>query len=95
MTPTTAPCVGLTAVFFPTELHGSRTRTAYNTAKKICAECPHVTPCGDGALERGEPVGVWGGLSPADREVILGRRIRGATRVHGRQAIDFLTSGVV
>ncbi|MGZ3141896.1 WhiB family transcriptional regulator [Lentzea chajnantorensis] len=35
--------------------------------KLICAACPVRLDCAIGALERGEPHGIWGGLDRADR----------------------------
>lgn len=43
-------------------------------AKTICWRCPSLQPCGVWALERREPVGVWGGMSEAERRAILRRR---------------------
>jgi len=31
------------------------------SAKQLCRSCPMVAACLEGALSRGEPVGVWGG----------------------------------
>ncbi|MFO7190998.1 MULTISPECIES: WhiB family transcriptional regulator [Thermocrispum] len=51
-------------------------------AKKLCAGCPVRDACLAGALERGEPWGVWGG-EIFDRGVIIARkRPRGRPRKH-------------
>ncbi|MGH9070565.1 MAG: WhiB family transcriptional regulator [Acidimicrobiales bacterium] len=47
------------------------------TAKGICAACPLATPCLQGALERGEPWGVWGGQLFADGKILAFKRRRG------------------
>lgn len=39
-------------------------------AKLICASCPQRLICLRYALDRGLQHGVWGGTSPADRDVI-------------------------
>lgn len=36
-------------------------------AKALCARCPVQRECLDGALERDEPYGVWGGLTRQER----------------------------
>jgi WhiB family transcriptional regulator, redox-sensing transcriptional regulator len=36
-------------------------------AKLVCAGCPVIAQCQAWAVERGEPSGVWGGLSEQDR----------------------------
>ncbi|MEU1853976.1 WhiB family transcriptional regulator [Streptomyces sp. NPDC019990] len=36
-------------------------------AKRLCARCPSRPSCLHDALERQEPVGVWGGLDTAER----------------------------
>lgn len=39
-------------------------------AVEVCQHCPVRTRCLDRALEAGETLGVWGGLTPAQREVL-------------------------
>ncbi len=52
------------------------------TAKSHCRECPLRAECLDGALERAEPWGVWGG-EIFDRGVVIARkRPRGRPRKH-------------
>jgi WhiB family redox-sensing transcriptional regulator len=43
-------------------------------AKAVCAACPVQLPCREVALATYEPYGVWGGLTEAEREQILGVR---------------------
>jgi WhiB family redox-sensing transcriptional regulator len=45
-------------------------------AKRICAGCPVRAECLADALERGDPWGVWGGLSERER-----RRLKRRGRV--------------
>ncbi|MET9882376.1 WhiB family transcriptional regulator [Streptomyces sp. NPDC006430] len=53
-------------------------------AKRVCARCPVMVACREHALLQPEPYGVWGGLTAAERRVVLARRRRRATEL--RQA---------
>ncbi|GAB2964307.1 WhiB family transcriptional regulator [Saccharothrix stipae] len=58
-------------------------------AKVICAACPVRLDCATGALERGEPWGIWGGLDRADRKAIaqeFGFPLPGDPPPHGTNA---------
>jgi hypothetical protein len=44
-------------------------------ALAVCSGCAHLIECGQHALDVGEPVGVWGGLTPDQRAAL--RRIAG------------------
>lgn len=57
-----------TDLFYP-EKGGS---TLY--PKRVCAACPVRAQCLDDALERDEPHGIWGGLSPAERRRLKRRQ---------------------
>ena len=46
-------------------------------AKAICAKCPVIEPCLQGALQRREPWGVWGGQLFANGKVLAFKRKRG------------------
>ena len=48
---------GLAALFFSEELQDIA------AAKRICAECPMLATCLEGAMARREPWGVWGNLT--------------------------------
>ena len=50
-------------------------------AKAICARCALSTSCLDGALEREEPWGVWGGELIENGRIVLDRRPRGRPSV--------------
>lgn len=39
-------------------------------AKSICRRCPVTAECLDYALERGEPHGIWGGISERERRAL-------------------------
>ncbi|MGW2791988.1 WhiB family transcriptional regulator [Streptomyces sp. NPDC001251] len=45
-------------------------------AKRVCARCPVMVECREHALLMPEPYGVWGGLTAAERRVVIARRRR-------------------
>ncbi|ASY34803.1 putative WhiB-family transcriptional regulator [Streptomyces sp. Tu6071] len=49
-----------------------------DAAKRVCADCPVRVECREHALVQPEPYGVWGGLTAAERRVLLARRRRRA-----------------
>jgi WhiB family redox-sensing transcriptional regulator len=49
-------------------------------AKHICATCPVLVPCLEGAIERSEPWGVWGGQLFLDGRILAMKRRRGRPR---------------
>jgi len=61
----------LTDLFFSDEM------ADIELAKAICSTCALVRPCLQGALERREPAGVWGGQLFAEGQVIAFKRKRG------------------
>lgn len=61
----------LTRVFFSDELHDIA------RAKHICAACPVMADCLEGALARREPWGVWGGQLFSGGKVVISKRRRG------------------
>ena len=46
-------------------------------AKEICARCPVIGNCLEGAIERREPWGVWGGQLFLNGRVLMNKRRRG------------------
>lgn len=46
-------------------------------AKRLCAACPLTKPCLEGALDRREPWGVWGGQLLVNGRVLAQKRKRG------------------
>jgi WhiB family transcriptional regulator, redox-sensing transcriptional regulator len=46
-------------------------------AKRVCATCPVITPCLEGALRRREPCGVWGGQLFHHGRILTVKRARG------------------
>ncbi|WP_030978297.1 WhiB family transcriptional regulator [Streptomyces sp. NRRL S-1824] len=45
-------------------------------AKAVCRRCPLMESCLQGALDRGETAGVWGGLSEKERRSLKRRAAR-------------------
>ena len=54
----------------------SHDRKVIDQAKAICAGCPRRESCLEGALERREPWGVWGGELFRNGHVVTNRRGR-------------------
>ncbi len=46
-------------------------------AKRVCAECTVLAPCLEGALDRREPWGVWGGQLFMNGKMLTVKRRRG------------------
>lgn len=43
-------------------------------AKAVCFTCEHLVSCGLAAIERREPIGIWGGMTKRERETVRRRR---------------------
>jgi WhiB family redox-sensing transcriptional regulator len=56
-------------------------------AKAICAKCRLTESCLEGALERAEPWGVWGGELIENGRVVRNKRPRGRPPKHPRPAL--------
>ncbi len=63
--------VPLTGVFFSEELQDIA------AAKRICATCPVMVECLEGAIARHEPWGVWGGQMFLNGRILATKRRRG------------------
>jgi hypothetical protein len=61
----------MTALFFSDEIPDIL------EAKRICATCSLAAPCLEGALERREPWGVWGGQLLVNGRILAQKRKRG------------------
>jgi WhiB family transcriptional regulator, redox-sensing transcriptional regulator len=60
------------AVFFhPENERGPAKNERIRRAKSVCGHCPVLDSCRRHALSVREPYGVWGGLTVAERAVIL------------------------
>ncbi|MFI6299263.1 WhiB family transcriptional regulator [Nonomuraea sp. NPDC050790] len=49
-----------------------------DAARRICQTCPVRRPCLAWAVETGEPDGMWGGATPAERRLLRAARERQA-----------------
>ncbi len=61
-------------IFFPVSDTGPALQQVA-AAKAVCARCPVTADCLAWALRAGEPEGIWGGTTPAERRLL---RQRGA-----------------
>jgi WhiB family redox-sensing transcriptional regulator len=61
----------LTGIFFSEELQDIA------AAKGICASCPVMLECLEGAVARHEPWGVWGGQMFINGRILASKRRRG------------------
>lgn len=50
------------------------------TAKALCVDCPVRSACLDGAVDRREPYGVWGGQLVISGAIVARKRPRGRPR---------------
>ena len=62
---------GASDLFFSEELQDIA------AAKRICVDCPVIAECLEGAVERAEPCGVWGGQLFANGRILTVKRRRG------------------
>ena len=67
------PCQNYPDAFFPFD---SDRNNPYVLARQLCRECPIRLICLSYALDNNETEGVWGGLSPYERDVMTGRTRR-------------------
>ena len=56
-------------------------------AKAICGKCPLSAACLEGALERAEPWGVWGGELIESGRIVAYKRPRGRPPKHPRPLV--------
>ena len=70
------PCHDTTAA----DLFFSERPADLEQAKSLCADCPLLQECRQGALEREEPWGVWGGSIFDSGRIIAVKRGRGRPR---------------
>lgn len=59
-------------------------------AKRICAGCPVLEQCLEGALARKEPLGVWGGQLFSNGKVLASKRRRGRPPKNPRPEDEFV-----
>jgi WhiB family redox-sensing transcriptional regulator len=60
------------ALFFPPTTAETRAEreAREERAKRICRDCPVITPCLDYAIRISEPHGIWGGLNEVERRAL-------------------------
>ena len=73
---TTLPCHDAAAA----DLYFSERPTDLEQAKSLCDGCPLIPECRQGALDRAEPWGVWGGAIFDSGRIIAVKRGRGRPR---------------
>ncbi len=73
----------LSGLFFSEELQDIA------KAKAICAVCPVLAQCLEGAIERREPWGVWGGQLFLNGKVLTNKRRRGRPPKEARPEDEF------
>ncbi|WP_068266506.1 WhiB family transcriptional regulator [Janibacter limosus] len=73
-TPASTPCVDEPELWF------AETPERLERAKALCRRCPLRLVCLQGAIERREPWGVWGGQILDEGRVIERKRVRGRPR---------------
>lgn len=68
-------CRGVdSSMFFGVEGESRHTRIhREQVAKALCGQCQVIAECREYAMTVGEPYGIWGGLSAAERQTLLGR----------------------
>jgi WhiB family redox-sensing transcriptional regulator len=57
-------------------------------AKAICSKCALAETCRDGAVERVEPWGVWGGELIENGRIVVNKRPRGRPPKHPRPVVE-------
>lgn len=65
--------------FLPERERGPSKARRERAAKRVCATCPVIDRCAAFALTTREPYGVWGGMTPEERELVLSRRETAST----------------
>ena len=75
-----APTVALPCTIAEPDLWFAEQPRDVETAKALCVPCPIRASCLAGALERAEPVGVWGGQLFVDGAMVAHKRKRGRPR---------------
>jgi hypothetical protein len=59
----------------------------YRQAKQLCNSCPVQNICAKYAISANEPDGVWGGLSPKERQKMRGAMERNYRRPRARKFV--------
>lgn len=76
-----AACAGVDQdIFYPER------GESYEAARRVCARCPVTDECLEHALEIGDTLGMWGGLTPDQRYRLADER--GLSRRRGTPAVS-------
>ncbi len=59
------------AIFFVESERGAVRAERLAQAKAVCRECPVLQSCREHGLNAQEPYGIWGGLTPQERQATL------------------------
>ncbi len=64
-----AACRGMELdVFFPVGSESNNAKDLFRNAQQVCRTCPVLAECREWVLSRYEPHGVFGGLTPSQRD---------------------------
>lgn len=69
-----AECEQLPEMFFPVGQDMEMLNHEISIAKAICNRCPIKPVCAEYAIISDEPYGIWGGLTPSERNSIRRRK---------------------
>lgn len=70
-----ALCKGMTDKFFAPDVRVKTGASFYREAIEVCKECPVRTECGEYAVKEEIMHGVWGGMTPNQRRVMIRNNI--------------------
>lgn len=76
--PTDAACADSAIDFYPSEAPGRGDPWA--APRAICGGCEVAAACLAGAMTRREAWGMWGGMTPAERDALINEQERAARR---------------
>lgn len=68
------PCASLPEMFFPQGQDMEMLLLEIRVAKNICSECPVKAACLEYAVTANEPYGIFGGTTPAERNLLRRRK---------------------
>lgn len=71
-----AECENMPEMFFPVGQDMDMLNVEISIAKSICNRCPVKNECANYAIMAEEPYGVWGGLTPTERNTLRRRANR-------------------
>jgi len=75
------------------ELFFSEDASEMAVAKSLCASCPLLASCLEGALARAEPWGIWGGELFDNGKVVAAKRRAGRPRIRTQDESQKISMG--